>query len=224
MIAFRIVLLLTLTLTLITSTSPLLVGRSTFVSSIVSAFPMSPLLLSSTIPQSTAPTTPTTTTTTSTYTSQPLPVKKPYIRYTLPLPSTSTPSNKPLQTHLHESTWSLPTGTVSVTLDPVRIKGLEEFGVIDVVAERVMEAERGRDGVEEVKLVGKEVLEGGYLLRYLSLGKRPKSITSLFTIIPSPADQVGGLLAVCQSTAKVGKDEMDELGGIVREFKIVDVE
>ncbi|GMH59409.1 hypothetical protein TrRE_jg13422, partial [Triparma retinervis] len=132
-------------------------------------------------------------------------------------------TNKPLQTHLHESTWSLPPlGTVSVTLDPVRISSLSDFGSLPVVAARVLAAEEGRDGVDEATLLYSSVLGGGgYLVRYGTRGKRPKVVSSSFTIVGDGGDGGGGILAVCQSMGKEGGDEGDVLGGIVKEFRLV---
>jgi hypothetical protein len=97
--------------------------------------------------------------------------------YTVTPPPSFTASNKPLKTHLDEINFSSPDVrgyTLGVTVDPVRIKSIREFGTPEEVAARVVTAEVNRDGVFEVTLA-KDPLEdanGGYDIEYISEGKR----------------------------------------------------
>lgn len=107
-------------------------------------------------------------------------------------PPGATLTGKPLKTHLDEvnfkvhipgrepATSSLQFG---ITVDPVRIDSLRDFGTPEEVAAKVVLAEVNRDGVFDVTLMkDPERLEmdngdGGtlyYQLNYLSVGKRGK--------------------------------------------------
>jgi hypothetical protein len=95
--------------------------------------------------------------------------------YSIQLPPTlSEPSNKPLKTHLDEVNFNGDGLQVGITVDPVRITSLQQFGTPPEVAARVVTAEVNRDGVFEVTLLKDpvETQEGAYLLTYLSKGKR----------------------------------------------------
>jgi hypothetical protein len=89
-------------------------------------------------------------------------------------PSLSQPSNKPLKTHLDEVNFNGDGLQVGITVDPVRISSLQQFGTPPEVAARVVTAEVNRDGVFEVTLLKDpvETQDGAYLLTYLSKGKR----------------------------------------------------
>ena len=98
--------------------------------------------------------------------------------YTVTPPASFTSGNKPLKTHLDEKNFSPPDVRgyqFGVTVDPVRIKSIKEFGDPDQVAARVVTAEVNRDGVFDVKLV-KDAAEdtqlGCYDVEYISDGKR----------------------------------------------------
>ncbi|EJK53960.1 hypothetical protein THAOC_26500 [Thalassiosira oceanica] len=97
--------------------------------------------------------------------------------YTVTPPASFTSSNKPLKTHLDEINFSgdVRGYQVGVTVDPVRIKSIKEFGDPEQVAARVVTAEVNRDGVFDVKLV-KDAAEdaqlGCYDVEYISDGKR----------------------------------------------------
>ena len=94
-------------------------------------------------------------------------------------PSVIKTSNKPLQTHLDEI--NLPTNTkgytYGVTVDPIRIKSLKDFGTPSEVAAKIVMAELKRDGVLDVTL-GRDAKEdervGAYDVEYISDGKRGK--------------------------------------------------
>lgn len=95
--------------------------------------------------------------------------------YSVQLPSSlSEPSNKPLKTHLDEVNFNGDGLQVGITVDPVRISSLRQFGTPPEVAARVVTAEVNRDGVFEVTLWKDpvETQEGAYVLTYLSKGKR----------------------------------------------------
>lgn len=96
--------------------------------------------------------------------------------YTVKLPETlSQPSNKPLKTHLDEVNFSGIGGVnVGITVDPVRISSLRDFGTPSEVAAKVVTAEVNRDGVFEVTLLQDpvELPDKSYVLQYLSQGKR----------------------------------------------------
>jgi hypothetical protein len=65
-------------------------------------------------------------------------------------------ANKPLQTHLYEVQFRSAlrdSYKMGITVDPVRIGSLEDFGTPEQVAARVVAAELGRDGVASVTLV-----------------------------------------------------------------------
>jgi hypothetical protein len=104
--------------------------------------------------------------------------------YTVTPPPTFVSSNKPLKTHLDEINFSPPPDvsrgyTLGITVDPVRISSIREFGSPEEVAARVVTAEVNRDGVFEVTLT-KDPREdtsigvGCYDIEYISNGKRGK--------------------------------------------------
>ena len=97
--------------------------------------------------------------------------------YMVTPPASFTSSNKPLKTHLDEINFSgdVRGYQVGVTVDPVRIKSIKEFGDPDQVAARVVTAEVNRDGVFDVKLVkdaSEDAQLGCYDVEYISDGKR----------------------------------------------------
>lgn len=99
--------------------------------------------------------------------------------YTVTPPPSFTASNKPLKTHLDEINFSPPDVrgyTLGITVDPVRIKSIREFGTPEEVAARVVTAEVNRDGVFQVTLAKDPVEDaaagGCYDIEYISEGKR----------------------------------------------------
>lgn len=113
------------------------------------------------------------------YTRTPSPSDKFKFSYTVTPPSNFEPGNKPLKTHLDEINFSPPDVrgyTVGVTVDPVRIGSIQEFGTPEEVAARVVTAEVNRDGVFEVTLAKDPVEDaaGCYDIEYISDGKRGK--------------------------------------------------
>ncbi|KAL9190616.1 hypothetical protein ACHAXT_000322 [Thalassiosira profunda] len=110
------------------------------------------------------------------YTRAPAPTDKFQFGYTLTPPPSFVASNKPLKTHLDEINFAPPDVrgyTIGITVDPVRISKLQEFGTPEEVAARVVTAEVNRDGVFEVTLA-KDPKDSGecYDIEYISDGKR----------------------------------------------------
>ena len=110
--------------------------------------------------------------------------------YTFLPPPGFAPGKKPVPTHLDEVNFNLEDGsapryTYGVTVDPVRINSLAEFGQPGEVAARVVTAEVNRDGIFEVTLASDPVEDkgtGAYVIEYISDGKRGKKhfVTRIF--------------------------------------------
>ena len=108
--------------------------------------------------------------------------------YTFVPPPGFAPGKKPVQTHLDEVNFNLEgvaKYTYGVTVDPVRINSLKEFGKPEEVAARVVTAEVNRDGIFEVTLAKDPVEDGetgAYVIDYVSDGKRGKKhfVTRIF--------------------------------------------
>lgn len=113
------------------------------------------------------------------YIRTPSPNDKFKFSYTVTPPPSFAPGNKPLKTHLDEINFSPPDVrgyTLGVTVDPVRISSIKDFGTPEEVAARVVTAEVNRDGVFKVTLAKDPVEDsaGGYDIEYISDGKRGK--------------------------------------------------
>ena len=118
--------------------------------------------------------------------------------YKVVLPASPSPTNKPLQTHLDEVnlpiTSKIPEGrdsplksyTYGVTVDPIRIQSLRQFGTPNEVAAKIVMAELRRDGVLDVTM-GRDPTEdsatGGYDVEYISDGTRGKKHFVTRTIV-----------------------------------------
>ena len=64
---------------------------------------------------------------------------------------------KPVKTHQYEALLEAPAPRgvkLGLTVDPVKIDSLEQFGTLATVTDRVLTVEEGRDGVTDVKLRG----------------------------------------------------------------------
>lgn len=129
--------------------------------------------------------------------------------YTVTPPPTFVPGNKPLKTHLDEINFSPEPSirgyTLGITVDPVRINSIKEFGSPDEIAAKVVTAEVNRDGVFKVTLA-KDPIEdkdaGCYDIEYISDGKRgTKYITNRIYV-------QDGFLFVLTAQSKV--DEYDK--------------
>lgn len=109
--------------------------------------------------------------------------------YIFHAPSNFRLTRKPIQTHLDELNWeplaqdgpveSKSSITYGITVDPVRINSLTEFGTPEQVAARVVTAELNRDGVLEVTLDRASSYTDAngllyYVIDYVSDGKRGK--------------------------------------------------
>jgi PsbP len=97
------------------------------------------------------------------------------------------PEQKPLKTHLDEYNFKskIQSGyQYGITVDPVRINSLNEFGTPEQIAAKVVLAEVNRDGVFDVKLMEDPITASGaddensassfVQLNYISSGKRGK--------------------------------------------------
>ena len=104
--------------------------------------------------------------------------------YQLSYPTDWAESGKPVKTHLHEL---LVAGSgpgrskLGVTIDPVKIDSLEQFGSLAQTTERVIGVEQTRDGVKQVTLRGNaaEVAEGKptyYTIDYVTESSRGTKI------------------------------------------------
>mmetsp|Transcript_22091 Transcript_22091/g.28581 ORF Transcript_22091/g.28581 Transcript_22091/m.28581 type:complete len:320 (-) Transcript_22091:45-1004(-) len=96
-----------------------------------------------------------------------------------PPPNFDSGNNKPLKTHLDEINFKSNNGyQFGITVDPVRIQSLEQFGTPEQVAAKVVLAEVNRDGVFDVTLMKDPYSSSSsssssyYQLNYLSKGKR----------------------------------------------------
>jgi hypothetical protein len=101
-------------------------------------------------------------------------------RFQPPTAFGTTPTSKPLKTHMDEVIFINPDDSkyqYGIVVDPVRINSLSEFGTPEEVAAKVVLSEVNRDGVYDVTLM-EDPLTGAddetivYELNYLSVGKR----------------------------------------------------
>lgn len=96
--------------------------------------------------------------------------------YSFKIPSGFLPGNKPLKTHLDEINFSSETiksYQYGITVDPVRINSMQEFGTPEEVAAKVVLAEVKRDGVFDVTLMEDPLAGPNFVqLNYKSEGKR----------------------------------------------------
>lgn len=109
---------------------------------------------------------------------------EPFIRqgkgygYTFTPPPGFSPGKKPVPTHQDEVSFNLEGVRgyqFGITVDPVRITTLREFGTPEEVAARVVTAEVNRDGIFQVSLTKDPVEDGSsgaYDIEYVSDGKR----------------------------------------------------
>ena len=93
-------------------------------------------------------------------------------QYQMELPEGAVESTKLVKTHLDEINFQIGKVNIGITVDPVRINSLAEFGTPEEVAAKVVLAEVNRDGVFEVKLMEDPIGKEFYQLNYLSMGKR----------------------------------------------------
>ena len=115
--------------------------------------------------------------------------KTPDFGYEFQPPDNFGTGNKPLKTHLDEINFkseSVGGYQYGITVDPVRIESLRQFGSPEEVAAKVVLAEVNRDGVSDVVLMEDPVAgpdDAYYQLNYQSKGKRgTKRFVSKFFI------------------------------------------
>lgn len=140
--------------------------------------------------------------------------------YTITPPPSFTTSNKPLKTHLDEINFSgdVRGYTLGVTVDPVRIKSIREFGTPEEVAARVVTAELNRDGVFEVTLAKDPVEDasGCYDIEYISDGKRgiKRFVTRIYI-----RDGFLYVLTAQSKNDEYDKDRENEIVASVKSFR-----
>jgi hypothetical protein len=146
--------------------------------------------------------------------------------YTLTLPSPPSPTNKPLQTHLDEvnlpiTTIGLKGYTYGVTVDPIRLESLREFGTPSEVAAKIVMAELKRDGVMDVT-TGRDPVEdadtGAYDVEYISDGSRGRKHFVTRTVVK--AGKLYVLTVVCKQDD--WKQVEDDVWASVSTFKVLD--
>eukprot|EP00587_Corethron_hystrix_P013495 CAMPEP_0113316038 /NCGR_PEP_ID=MMETSP0010_2-20120614/11459_1 /TAXON_ID=216773 ORGANISM="Corethron hystrix, Strain 308" /NCGR_SAMPLE_ID=MMETSP0010_2 /ASSEMBLY_ACC=CAM_ASM_000155 /LENGTH=191 /DNA_ID=CAMNT_0000172645 /DNA_START=173 /DNA_END=748 /DNA_ORIENTATION=+ /assembly_acc=CAM_ASM_000155 len=137
--------------------------------------------------------------------------------YSFVPPASCSLGNKPVQTHLDEINFNSKTiqgYTYGITIDPVRINSLEEFGSPDEVGQKVIDAEAARDGVTEVKLLSAKRMEKSlgslscYAIDYRSEGKRGVKIFNTRIYVKD------GLLYVL--TGQVKESAIEDSDGTLR--------
>ena len=103
-------------------------------------------------------------------------------RYRLTYPDDGwMPAPKPVRTHLVETLYKGPAKGLSygVTVDPVKIDSLEDFGTPEQVADRVLSVEETRDGVFTVELRSVQATAGSpsyYTIEYAVDSSRGKKV------------------------------------------------
>lgn len=94
-------------------------------------------------------------------------------RYSFEYDDGFVPSSKPVKTHLDEVLVKGPgKRQIGVVVDRVKIKSLEDFGSPQFVAEKVVNAERNRDGVLDAALVDARAVNSFYQLEYTNASTR----------------------------------------------------
>ena len=144
-------------------------------------------------------------------------VKKSSISYRLELPPTFQESKKPVQTHYDELLFSsssnnkddeaLKRASFGISIDPLRITSLHEFGTPEEIAARVVTAEVNRDGIFQVTLLKDpyQAPDGSFVsLQYLSDGKRGKKVfwTKIFVVPDEGAGVAPAFLCVLTAQMK----------------------
>ena len=151
--------------------------------------------------------------------------------YRLTTPPGWKESPKPVKTHLHELLLSATQGAgkqkLGVTVDPVKINSLEEFGTLDVVTKQVLGVEEKRDGVTSVTLRANSAEAGDaeegrpsyYTIEYATVSSRGTKIFCCKYCITK------GKLYVLQAQASLDAFDGDEsvrqaLRDIVSSFQV----
>eukprot|EP00536_Pseudo-nitzschia_multiseries_P012107 jgi/Psemu1/207741/e_gw1.445.33.1 len=141
------------------------------------------------------------------YTRKQTVLNKKELNYQISIPSSMKEGSKPVKTHVDEVNFVSDTVKryqYGITVDPVRISSLTEFGTPEEVAARVVTAEVNRDGIFEVTLLEdpyktKSSEDGvdAYILKYLSVGKRGRKVYTN-KIVVSPNQLLYVLTAQCK--------------------------
>jgi len=139
------------------------------------------------------------------YTRKQTVLNKKELNYQISIPSSMNEGSKPVKTHLDEVNFvseSVKRYQYGITVDPVRISSLKEFGTPEEVAARVVTAEVNRDGIFEVTLLedpyqSKSDDVDAYILKYLSVGKRGRKVYTN-KIVVSPNNLLYVLTAQCK--------------------------
>jgi len=153
------------------------------------------------------------------------------LTYQIAIPSSMKESSKPVKTHLDEVNFrseSTKGYQYGITVDPVRISSLKEFGTPEEVAARVVTAEVNRDGVFDVTLLedpyrttqttASSTTVDAYVLKYLSVGKRGRKIYTNKIVI-SPNQLLYVLTAQCKEENFPAEEK--EIKNTVESFQII---
>jgi len=150
------------------------------------------------------------------------------LMYQIAIPSSMKESSKPVKTHLDEVNFrseSTKGYQYGITVDPVRISSLKEFGTPEEVAARVVTAEVNRDGVFDVTLLEdpyrttqttSSTTIDAYVLKYLSVGKRGRKVYTN-KIVVSPNQLLYVLTAQCKEDDFPAKEK--EIKNTVESFQ-----
>lgn len=146
--------------------------------------------------------------------------------YTFEPPYGFNKGNKPLKTHLDEVNFYTKDGErgyqYGITVDPVRIQSLKEFGSPAQVAARVVTAEISRDGIADVTLV-KDAVEdertGCYAIDYVSAGGKRAGVKHFMTRICVLDQKLYVLTAQCKEDEI--KDREAEMLKAVQSFQVI---
>ena len=151
--------------------------------------------------------------------------------YSLSYPHDWSEAGKPVKTHLHEVLLSAPSSParmkLGVTVDPVKINSLAEFGTLDFVTKKVLGVEETRDGVKSVTLRANAAEDGDAEL------KRPSYYTIEYATVSSRGTKMflckycicNGKLYVLQAQANLDAfdaeaEVRDALRGVVGSFQV----
>lgn len=161
------------------------------------------------------------------YTRKQTVLNKKELNYQIAIPSTMSEGSKPVKTHLDEVNFvsdSVKRYQYGITVDPVRISSLKEFGTPEEVAARVVTAEVNRDGIFEVTLLEDPYRTkpddgdaDAYILKYLSVGKRGKKVLTN-KIVVSPNQLLYVLTAQCKEDDFAAQEK--EIKRTVESFRI----
>ena len=145
--------------------------------------------------------------------------------YVFEVPNEFKNNNKPLKTHLDEVNFTKEGESsyqFGITVDPVRIQSLKQFGSPAEVAARVVSAELVRDGITDVTLV-KDAIEdestGYYAIDYISKGKR--GVKHFMTRICVMNQMLYVLTAQCKEDDFIANTSREaEMLAIIQTFKV----